>query len=1021
MTETELFELVWQQCWQVTVLIAVVWLATRPLRRRSPQIACALWLVVLLKCLTPPVWSSSVGVFCWMPAWPEAAVSSDTERADELPVTTEPIVTPAIPETETLVVMPAEEDSPAAITAAATQLSVPVESAISWSEWLLRIWAGGLIAAAVCLLARLTRCLLLIRRSTASPELQAVTDELAGQLQLRRSVRLRITASNVGPAVTGLLRPVIILPQTIVSSVPPESLRPVIMHELIHIRRRDLWVGLLQSLTRVVWWFHPLVHAAARETSHSVESCCDQESLAALDCSPRDYADCLLTILERKKELTPVPVFPGIRSVDLTSSRLEQIMKPGHGSLRINKWWRRATAILVAALVLPGAGMVAPESDAADNAQHTPEDTAQQSTRSSKDNTAAADDNNTPAAPPFLESRAYDVHDVLLAYAVASGLELQAARNSFEQYVRDECQSPELILSWTEGKLIAATNSDSHLQLRRLLAGIRVHGIQPMDIRVTIADLPRDQRKRWLISDRPAWIRRARHRWPLNVNSDQSAAELWPENGQEVATFSQLGPGVTGAILLSDQQRDNLLDSLNQEGRVVEHDGWCKWLDRRVGTLVSASTQSVQLTSDSGVQEERGIVTGYLLKLRPVVAGGTITIDCQLQTSQDLQRTSSASEESNRPHIQVIRMSCEVQLRDSQTVAVTGEPYQTNSGSEMTPVLMLTPILNGQPVIPAAHHPEAPDHFIARAYQVADLVVPLRHQISVSLPIHGSNPELDTAPTAAPAGTADFRALLDLITATIEPGSWAINGGEGAIGISENTLSVVIRQRQDVHDRIIGLLEQLRQLQNCQVATEVTLLRIPRAHEQSLGIPMSVMPSMSVDPSALLDSTQLGKWHTFAANSDFRHQRSFKAQLVPGTVLSMRLSADDVLNLQPVVSADHRTVRFTLASADQRPGSSYVVSDGQSVLIDITGRLNAAGDPDSTPDERLLMCLTPTIIEIEEEAQTSGLQPYLPNRKYIRTASSAYALRSRAARHSASGAAVIQPAAIRLLDRSIAR
>ena len=56
----------WTQAWQVTVLILAVALLLRCASRNRPQLASVLWLVVFLKCITPPLWSSSSGVFCWL-------------------------------------------------------------------------------------------------------------------------------------------------------------------------------------------------------------------------------------------------------------------------------------------------------------------------------------------------------------------------------------------------------------------------------------------------------------------------------------------------------------------------------------------------------------------------------------------------------------------------------------------------------------------------------------------------------------------------------------------------------------------------------------------------------------------------------------------------------------------------------------------------------------------------------------------------------------------------------------------
>ena len=84
-TGDELARAAWTQAWQVTVLIVVVALSTRLLARNRPHLAHALWLVVLLKCVTPPVWSSASGAFCWVQS-ASSDKSMELVRTASLPV-----------------------------------------------------------------------------------------------------------------------------------------------------------------------------------------------------------------------------------------------------------------------------------------------------------------------------------------------------------------------------------------------------------------------------------------------------------------------------------------------------------------------------------------------------------------------------------------------------------------------------------------------------------------------------------------------------------------------------------------------------------------------------------------------------------------------------------------------------------------------------------------------------------------------------------------------------------------------
>ena len=83
---------------------------------------------------------------------------------------------------------------------------------------------------------------------------------------------------------------------------------------------------------------------------------------------------------------------------------------------------------------------------------------------------------------------------------------------------------------------------------------------------------------------------------------------------------------------------------------------------------------------------------------------------------------------------------------------------------------------------------------------------------------------------------ADFTALIQLITQTVAPDSWQEVGGAGTIQPFNTTLSLVVRQTQQVHDEIADLLEQLRRLQDLQVTIEVRFVTVSDRFFERIGI-----------------------------------------------------------------------------------------------------------------------------------------------------------------------------------------
>ncbi len=83
---------------------------------------------------------------------------------------------------------------------------------------------------------------------------------------------------------------------------------------------------------------------------------------------------------------------------------------------------------------------------------------------------------------------------------------------------------------------------------------------------------------------------------------------------------------------------------------------------------------------------------------------------------------------------------------------------------------------------------------------------------------------------------ANFNSLIELITSTVQPDSWDGLGGAGTVRSFDNTLSLVVRQTQAVHDEIADLLAQLRRLQDLQVTIEVRFVTVSDNFFERIGV-----------------------------------------------------------------------------------------------------------------------------------------------------------------------------------------
>jgi len=103
---------------------------------------------------------------------------------------------------------------------------------------------------------------------------------LCDQLRAPRSARLLESALVKVPMVVGWLRPVILLPASALTGLPPQQLEAIIAHELAHIRRHDYLINLLQAVVETLLFYHPAVWWVSRRIRQEREHCCDDLAVA---------------------------------------------------------------------------------------------------------------------------------------------------------------------------------------------------------------------------------------------------------------------------------------------------------------------------------------------------------------------------------------------------------------------------------------------------------------------------------------------------------------------------------------------------------------------------------------------------------------------------------------------------------------------------------------------------------------------------------------------------------------------
>ena len=128
-----------------------------------------------------------------------------------------------------------------------------------WMPWIVAAWAAGCGALLLRTAAGLAWIARAARTGGRDPHWQARLDALARAMGVARHVRLRVVGNLASPVTAGCWRPVVLVPASLLSGMPPELLHALLAHEVAHIRRHDYLVNLLQNLAETMLFYHPAV------------------------------------------------------------------------------------------------------------------------------------------------------------------------------------------------------------------------------------------------------------------------------------------------------------------------------------------------------------------------------------------------------------------------------------------------------------------------------------------------------------------------------------------------------------------------------------------------------------------------------------------------------------------------------------------------------------------------------------------------------------------------------------------
>lgn len=140
------------------------------------------------------------------------------------------------------------------------------------------------------------------KRDVARADYAAMLSDTAHDLGVSAPEMIVCEAIST-PAVTGLLRPRLLLPH---EHYDVQELRYILRHELCHLKRRDMLFKLVLLAANAMHWFNPVVYLMLRQADEDIELACDSAATDGLELPERAaYSRTLLAAVQSSVRALP--------------------------------------------------------------------------------------------------------------------------------------------------------------------------------------------------------------------------------------------------------------------------------------------------------------------------------------------------------------------------------------------------------------------------------------------------------------------------------------------------------------------------------------------------------------------------------------------------------------------------------------------------------------------------------------------------------------------------------------------
>ncbi len=207
-------------------------------------------------------------------------------------------------------------------------ITLPSQSTgMPWATVFIVIWSIGSLALLIRLVCHYNAVRLWRKNSErcTTPQWTHRLHECCKMLEMDTIPSLSISNEIYSPIVTGLIYPQILLPNSM-QEWSEDTINHVLLHELGHIKRRDLWISVASHIACALHWFNPIVWMLRKHQATQCEFACDSFVLSA-GANAKSYIHAICDVAETANKQPNVALALAMANKASLKQRVELLLE----------------------------------------------------------------------------------------------------------------------------------------------------------------------------------------------------------------------------------------------------------------------------------------------------------------------------------------------------------------------------------------------------------------------------------------------------------------------------------------------------------------------------------------------------------------------------------------------------------------------------------------------------------------------------------------------------------------------